>query len=48
MTDLSSLEAELSGQIATASDVAALDAVRVAALGKTGSRSRCCSNPWAP
>jgi phenylalanyl-tRNA synthetase alpha chain len=36
MTDLSSLEADLSGQIAATSDVAALEAVRVAALGKTG------------
>jgi phenylalanyl-tRNA synthetase alpha chain len=36
MTDLSTLETDLSGQIAAARDVAALEAVRVAALGKTG------------
>src|ERR1700759_3683555 len=36
MTDLSTLEADLSGQIAAARDVAGLEAVRVAALGKTG------------
>ncbi|HUO21782.1 MAG TPA: phenylalanine--tRNA ligase subunit alpha [Caulobacteraceae bacterium] len=39
MTDLSTLEAELASQVATAPDLAALDAVRVAALGKTGSIS---------
>ena len=39
MTDLASLEAELSAQAGAASDLAALDAVRVAALGKTGSIS---------
>jgi phenylalanyl-tRNA synthetase alpha chain len=39
MTDLTSLEAELTGAVAAASDLAALDAVRVAALGKTGSIS---------
>src|SRR3954453_23706559 len=39
MTDLSKLEAELSAAIAGASDVAALEAVRVAALGKSGSIS---------
>ncbi|MGZ3275911.1 MAG: phenylalanine--tRNA ligase subunit alpha [Caulobacteraceae bacterium] len=39
MTDLSSLEAELSAQVGAAADLAALDAVRVAALGKTGSIS---------
>jgi phenylalanyl-tRNA synthetase alpha chain len=39
MTDLTSLEAELGGQIGAAQDLAALDAVRVAALGKTGSIS---------
>ena len=39
MTDLSSLEAELSAQAGAAADLAALDAVRVAALGKTGSIS---------
>ena len=36
MTDLTALEADLAAQIAAASDLAALDAVRVAALGKTG------------
>jgi phenylalanyl-tRNA synthetase alpha chain len=36
MTDLSSLEIELAAAIAAAGDLAALDAVRVAALGKTG------------
>ena len=36
MTDLSELEAELTAQIAAASDVAGLEAVRVAALGKQG------------
>ncbi len=39
MTDLSSLEAELSAQVGAAADLNALDAVRVAALGKTGSIS---------
>ena len=39
MTDLSQLEAELAGQVAAAADLAALDAVRVAALGKSGSIS---------
>ena len=36
MTDLSQLEADISGQIAAASDGAALEQVRVAALGKSG------------
>lgn len=39
MTDLSQLEAEISGRVAAAADLAALDAVRVAALGKSGSIS---------
>jgi phenylalanyl-tRNA synthetase alpha chain len=39
MTDLTSLEAELTGAVAAAGDLAALDAIRVAALGKTGSIS---------
>jgi phenylalanyl-tRNA synthetase alpha chain len=39
MTDLSALEAELSKAIAAAQDEAALEAVRVAALGKSGSIS---------
>ncbi|WP_091737867.1 phenylalanine--tRNA ligase subunit alpha [Phenylobacterium immobile] len=39
MTDLAQLEADLSAQIAAAADAAALDAVRVAALGKSGSVS---------
>ena len=39
MTDLSNLEAELSAAVAGAADLAALDAVRVAALGKSGSIS---------
>ena len=39
MTDLTSLEAEVLAQVAAAGDLAALDAVRVAALGKTGSIS---------
>ena len=39
MTDLNSLEAELSAAVSAASDVAALEAVRVAALGKSGSIS---------
>ena len=36
MTDLTTLESDLSGQITAAGDLAALEAVRVAALGKTG------------
>jgi phenylalanyl-tRNA synthetase alpha chain len=39
MTDLSQLDAELTAQIARAPDLAALDAVRVAALGKSGAIS---------
>jgi len=39
MTDLTNLESELSAAVARAGDLAALDAVRVAALGKTGSIS---------
>ena len=39
MTDLSALETELVNAIAAASDEAALEAVRVAALGKAGSIS---------
>jgi phenylalanyl-tRNA synthetase alpha chain len=39
MTDLTTLEAELAAAIAGAGDLSALDAVRVAALGKTGSIS---------
>jgi phenylalanyl-tRNA synthetase alpha chain len=39
MTDLTSLEADVLAQVAAAGDLAALDAVRVAALGKTGSIS---------
>jgi phenylalanyl-tRNA synthetase alpha chain len=39
MTDLNSLEAELAAAIAAAADLATLDGVRVAALGKTGSIS---------
>lgn len=39
MTDLTSLEAELSAAVSNAADLQALDAVRVAALGKTGSVS---------
>ena len=39
MTDLSQLESEISARIAGASDLAELDAVRVAALGKSGSVS---------
>ena len=39
MTDLTTLEAELTAQIAAAADIAALEAVRVAALGKSGSIS---------
>ncbi len=36
MTVYSELQAEITGEIAAASDLAALDAVRVSALGKTG------------
>jgi phenylalanyl-tRNA synthetase alpha chain len=39
MTDLTKLEAELTAQIAAAADLAALEALRVAALGKQGSIS---------
>jgi len=39
MTDITELEAELAARIAAAPDVAALEAVRVAALGKSGSIS---------
>jgi phenylalanyl-tRNA synthetase alpha chain len=39
MTDLSRLEAELTAQVATAADLAALEGVRVAALGKQGAVS---------
>src|SRR5437763_10895242 len=39
MTDLSKLEAELTAAVSAAADVAALEAVRVAALGKSGSVS---------
>ncbi len=39
MTDLNTLETDLSAQIAAAADVAALEAIRVAALGKSGSIS---------
>jgi phenylalanyl-tRNA synthetase alpha chain len=39
MTDLTNLESEISAAIAGARDLSALDAVRVAALGKTGSIS---------
>ena len=39
MTDLSILQAELSARVAAAADVAALEAIRVEALGKTGSIS---------
>jgi phenylalanyl-tRNA synthetase alpha chain len=39
MTDLSKLEAELAAAVTAAPDVAALEAVRVAALGKSGSIS---------
>ncbi len=39
MTDLNALEAELTQAIAAANDVAAIEAVRVAALGKQGSIS---------
>ena len=39
MTDLSTLESDLSAQVAAASDVAGLEAVRVAALGNGEPRS---------
>src|ERR1700685_3755506 len=39
MTDLAQLESQILSQIATAGDEAALEAVRVAALGKKGSIS---------
>ena len=39
MTDLTTLEADVLAQVAAADDLAALDAVRVSALGKTGSIS---------
>ncbi len=39
MTDIATLEADLTGQIASAKDAAALEAIRVAALGKSGSIS---------
>src|ERR1700719_5396213 len=39
MTDLAQLESEILGDIAAAGDEAALEAVRVAALGKKGSIS---------
>src|SRR5689334_21299861 len=39
MSDIAQLEAEILGAIATAGDEAALEAVRVAALGKKGSVS---------
>ncbi len=39
MTDLTKLEADLAGAVAGAADMAALEAVRVAALGKSGSVS---------
>jgi len=39
MPDIAQLESELTGAIAAASDEAALDAVRIAALGKNGSVS---------
>ncbi|MDO9336266.1 MAG: phenylalanine--tRNA ligase subunit alpha [Caulobacter sp.] len=39
MTDLTQLQADLTAQIAAASDAAALEAIRVAALGKSGSVS---------
>ena len=39
MTDLSQLQADLTDQIAAAPDAAALEAIRVAALGKSGSVS---------
>src|SRR5579863_4274104 len=39
MTDLNALEAELTAAVTGAGDLAALDAIRVGALGKTGSIS---------
>src|SRR5262245_25153925 len=39
MSDLNTLEPQILGEIAAASDEAALEAVRVAALGKSGSIS---------
>src|SRR3954470_22685609 len=39
MTDLTHLVAELAAAVSAAADLAALDAVRVAALGKSGSIS---------
>ena len=39
MTDIAQLEAEIASAIAAAADEAALEAVRVAALGKSGSIS---------
>ena len=39
MTDLSELQTDLSARIAAAVDIAALEAIRVGALGKTGSIS---------
>jgi phenylalanyl-tRNA synthetase alpha chain len=39
MSDLSALESDLTAAVAAAADIAALEAVRVAALGKTGSVS---------
>src|SRR4051812_29455939 len=39
MTDLANLQSQILSQIAAASDEAALEAVRVAALGKKGSMS---------
>ncbi len=39
MTDLTTLEAELTARVAAAADLAALEAIRVEALGKTGSIS---------
>ncbi|MBJ7409786.1 MAG: phenylalanine--tRNA ligase subunit alpha [Phenylobacterium sp.] len=39
MTDLTQLEAELTARVAAAADLAALEAIRVEALGKTGSIS---------
>ena len=38
MTDLTKHEAELAAAVTAAPDVAALEAVRVGALGKSGSR----------
>jgi phenylalanyl-tRNA synthetase alpha chain len=37
MTDIAALETEISGAVAAAADEAALEAVRVAALGRNGS-----------